>query len=127
MVDTPYSSEYDHVPYFIEPLLSYQKTGRRSVLATAPQIEHQQDQRQQAATDDIRFHGMKHAETVLMSLLIQDRLRQGKGMPECSFRIGPQVLEERPGHDQVVLEHNGFKGMTRCQTTEVSHPGSERR
>ena len=45
---------------FFEPLLSYQKTGRRSVLAAAPQIKHQQDQSKQAAADGIGFHRMKH-------------------------------------------------------------------
>jgi len=37
------------------------------------------------------------------------------------FRIGPQMFEERPGHDKVVLEHNGVKGMAQCQTPGVSH------
>jgi hypothetical protein len=48
-------------------------------------------------------------------------------MPERSFRIGPQVLEECPSHDQIVLEYHHFKEMTRCQTPEGSHLKSERK
>ena len=48
-------------------------------------------------------------ENCQVTVMIHDRLRQCRGMPERSFRIGPQVLDECPGHDQAVLEHNGYK------------------
>ncbi len=70
------------------------------MLVAAPQIEHQQDQRQQAATDDIRFHGMKHAEDGLDVLIDPGSAAPGQRNAGMQFPHRSPDVRRTPGPRQ---------------------------